>query len=86
MPAKPEDSSCTVSHDNAGAQLACQHLTMGLLALKLPHLASSDLNMRVVDMTGLAGAWERCCGASGAGRAAAHEQETAQPRAGGRQY
>ncbi|HXE64890.1 MAG TPA: TIGR03435 family protein [Bryobacteraceae bacterium] len=58
MPTKPEDSSCTLSHDNAGAHLACQHLTMALLALKLPNLASSDLNMRVVDMTGLGGAWE----------------------------
>lgn len=26
--------------------------------LKLPHVAASDLNMRVVDMTGLPGAWE----------------------------
>src|SRR3569833_13670 len=58
MPAKPEDSSCSLSHDNAGAHFACQRLTMALLALKLPHVASSDLNMRVVDTTGLEGAWE----------------------------
>jgi uncharacterized protein (TIGR03435 family) len=31
---------------------------MALLALKLPHVAASDLNMRVVDMTGLEGAWD----------------------------
>ncbi len=58
IPEKPEDSSCSLSHDNAGAHLACQRLTMALLALKLPHVASTDLNMRVVDMTGLEGAWE----------------------------
>jgi len=58
MPAKPEDASCTLSHDNTGTHFACQHLTMALLALKLPHVAASDLNMRVVDMTGLEGAWE----------------------------
>ncbi|HVV45097.1 MAG TPA: TIGR03435 family protein [Bryobacteraceae bacterium] len=58
MPAKPEDASCTLSHDNTGAHFACEHLPMALLALKLPHVAASDLNMRVVDMTGLPGAWE----------------------------
>lgn len=58
MPARPEDSSCTLSHDAAGAHFACEHLTMALLALKLPHVAYSDLNMRVVDETGLSGAWE----------------------------
>jgi uncharacterized protein (TIGR03435 family) len=58
MPEKPENTSCTLSHDNSGAHLACQHLPMAQLALKLPHVASSDLNMRVVDATGLPGAWE----------------------------
>lgn len=58
MPEKPEDTSCSLSHDNAGAHLACQHLTMARLALKLPQVASTDLNMRVIDITGLEGAWE----------------------------
>jgi uncharacterized protein (TIGR03435 family) len=58
MPVKPEDASCTLSHDNAGAHFACEHLPMALFALKLPHIASTDLNMRVVDRTGLEGAWE----------------------------
>lgn len=58
MPEKPEDTSCTLSHDNSGAHLACQRLTMAQFALKLPHVGSSDLNMRVVDATGLPGAWE----------------------------
>jgi uncharacterized protein (TIGR03435 family) len=58
MPAKPEDASCRLSHDDAGAHFACEHLPMALLALKLPRVAASDLNMRVVDMTGLPGAWE----------------------------
>lgn len=58
MPTKPEDSSCSLSHDSAGAHFACQHLTMALLALKLPRVASTDLDMRVLDTTGLEGAWE----------------------------
>jgi uncharacterized protein (TIGR03435 family) len=42
MPAKPEDASCSLSHDKSGTHFACEHLTMALLALKLPHVAASQ--------------------------------------------
>ncbi len=58
MPAKPEDASCSRSGDAAELHLHCTHLPMSLLALKLPYVASETVDRRVVDQTGLDGAWE----------------------------
>ena len=44
--------------DGARVHFACQHLTMALLAHKLPQVSGGYVDKQVVDQTGLNGAWE----------------------------
>ena len=58
MPARPEDASCEMKGDGAQVHFACKHLTMALLAHKLPQVSTGYVDKQVVDQTGLDGAWE----------------------------
>jgi len=57
MPAKPEDSDCAWSR-GVGNRMACRHMTMAALAHELTDIAGRELGKRVVDQTGLQGAWD----------------------------
>jgi uncharacterized protein (TIGR03435 family) len=58
MPAKPEDSDCQVGGGPTGGRLVCKHMTMAAFAHELPQDAGRYVDKRVVDQTGLEGAWE----------------------------
>lgn len=58
LPAKPEDSDCQVGGGPARVRLVCEHMTMAALARELPQDAGRYVDKRVVDLTGLQGAWD----------------------------
>jgi uncharacterized protein (TIGR03435 family) len=58
-PVKPEDADCSANGTSAGnRRISCKHLTMAQFAHELPSYAASYADKRVVDETGLAGAWD----------------------------
>ena len=59
MPAKPEDADCSFKGTLPGTRLlACKHMTMSQFAHELPNYAGAYADKRVVDQTGLDGAWD----------------------------
>ena len=58
MPSRPEDASCNIHNDGTGTHVACDHLTLPLLAHKLSDWAPAYVDTQVVDQTGLTGAWK----------------------------
>ncbi len=59
MPAKPEDADCSSHPTPSGTRvLDCKHMTMSQLAHELPNYAAAYADKRVVDQTGLGGAWD----------------------------
>ena len=58
MPVKPEDAVCHSTPDGATIRFACQHTTMEVFARDLPKVEGRYIDRRVVDRTGLQGAWD----------------------------
>jgi len=59
MPAKPEDAKCGPAGDGAnGVRMVCTHETMASLARILSQMGGWDADKRVVDQTGLKGAFD----------------------------
>lgn len=58
LPAKPEDSDCSLRVADARAHLQCRHMSMSAFAHELPGYANRYVDKRIVDETQLSGAWE----------------------------
>ncbi len=58
MPEKREDSDCSFVSGGPGAHLVCKHMTMALFAHEISSNAPDYADKRVVDKTGLDGAWD----------------------------
>ncbi len=59
-PAKPEDADCNfaTSTKPGMARMICKHMTMAMFAHEISDEDARDVDMRVVDKTGLEGAWD----------------------------
>lgn len=58
MPVKPEDAACRSTVNGSAIRFACQHTTMEAFARDLPKVEGRYIDKRVVDETGLKGAWD----------------------------
>lgn len=59
MPAKPEDADCHLATGKPGmSRMICKHMTMEMFAHELSDEDAKDVDRRVVDKTGLQGAWD----------------------------
>jgi uncharacterized protein (TIGR03435 family) len=58
MPEKREDSDCSFVSGGPGSHLVCKHMTMALFAHEISNNAPDYADKRVVDKTGLDGAWD----------------------------
>lgn len=59
MPARPEDADCYFATGKPGfSRMICKHMTMEMFAHELSDEDPKDVDRRVVDKTGLQGAWE----------------------------
>jgi uncharacterized protein (TIGR03435 family) len=57
-PARPEDAACGRQSAESGAKFLCQHMSMAEFAHEIPEIAGRYIDQRVVDQTGLDGAWD----------------------------
>lgn len=57
-PARPEDANCGRRTAETGVKFLCEHMSMAEFAHEIPQIAGRYTDQRVVDQTGLAGAWE----------------------------
>jgi uncharacterized protein (TIGR03435 family) len=58
-PAKPEDADCYFATGKPGmARMICKHMTMPMFAHELSDEDGKDVDRRVVDKTGIEGAWD----------------------------
>jgi uncharacterized protein (TIGR03435 family) len=57
-PARPEDAACRRRSAETGVSFVCRHMSMAEFAHEIPQFAGQYTDQRVVDATGLSGAWE----------------------------
>ncbi len=58
MPEKREDSDCSFVSGGPGSHLVCKHMTMAMFAHEISNNARDYADKRVLDKTGLDGAWD----------------------------
>jgi len=58
IPEKREDADCTLVSGGPGSHLVCKHMTMALFAHEISDTARDYADKRVLDRTGLDGAWD----------------------------
>jgi uncharacterized protein (TIGR03435 family) len=58
MPEKREDSDCSFISGGPGLHLVCKHMTMAMFAHEISNNARDYADRRVLDKTGLGGAWD----------------------------
>jgi bla regulator protein blaR1 len=58
LPAKPEDTDCSMHNETAKVLLDCHYMSMAEFAHELPGPGSRYLDKRIVDQTNLSGLWD----------------------------